>query len=482
MNHAPASRPQLFGFAGQMGVLALAGGAPAMLAANFWVWQQTWLIYPKLLLCLLLSLAWLGAARTIYKRAEFHLQTIGNLVEGIAGGDYSHRLRRAGPDDLLGLQINQLVDGLHRQRLQAKEAMSLVNSVMQGIDVAIFAFDAQGHLQLANPCALSLLGQPGSAVIGRLAADLGLAELLNADTGQLSQHVFPGAAGLWQLRRQHYAVESAAESAVEGREHTLLFVTDLKQVLRGEEMQAWRRLLRVLSHEVNNSLVPISSLSDTLRKSLASIHSKQVDANNEEELADLDEGLSLIRERAIHLAEFVRRYAQLARLPEPHKRVFDLAGLLRRLPTMLPQAQLQLSLEAQDSPAGEAQQVTLLPPELEIPFFGDPVQIEQLLINLLKNGIEADGAPLELRCHLQPLRLTVLDEGTGLANPDNLFVPFYSTKPDGGGIGLLLSRQIAEAHQGSLILQARGTARGCAAILSFGNTHQAALAGQQASD
>lgn len=462
-----------------MGLLALAGGAPAMLAANFWVWQQNWLIYPKLLLCLLLSLAWLGAARAIYKRAEFHLQTIGNLVEGIAGGDYSHRLRRAGPDDLLGLQINQLVDGLHRQRLQAKEAMSLVDSVMQGIDVAIFAFDAQGHLQLANPCALSLLGQPGSAVIGRSAADLGLAELLSADTGQLSQHVFPGAAGLWQLRRLHYAVEGA----VDGREHTLLFVTDLKQVLRGEEMQAWRRLLRVLSHEVNNSLVPISSLSDTLRKCLASMHSKQVDARHEEELADLDEGLSLIHERAIHLAEFVRRYAQLARLPEPHKRVFDLAGLLRRLPTMLPQARLQLSLEANNSPADEAPQAASLPPELEIPFFGDPVQIEQLLINLLKNGIEADGAPLELRCHLQPLRLTVLDQGTGLANPDNLFVPFYSTKPDGTGIGLLLSRQIAEAHQGSLILQARrdgseGMARGCAAILSFGNSPQAEQRGR----
>ncbi len=467
-----------------MGVLALAAGVPAVLMAHGWLWQQPWLIYPKLMLSLLVCGAWLGGAWAIYKRADFHLQTIGNLVEGIACGDYSHRLRRASADERLGQQINQLVDRLHQQRLQAKEAMALVDSVMQGIDVAIFAFDAQGQLRLANPCALRLLGRSKpSDVLGHSAADLGMDELLRADTEQLSQHAFAGAAGLWQLRRQHYGEL--------GREHLLLFVTDLQQVLRGEEMQAWRRLLRVLSHEVNNSLVPISSLSDTLRKSLASLRRPQTDVQGAEALADLDEGLSLIHERALHLAEFVRRYAQLARLPEPHKRVFDLAALLRRLPSILPLAQLQLSLESPQAADPMAPRVTALPPELEIPFFGDPVQMEQLLINLLKNGIEADGAPLELRCRLQPLRLTVLDRGMGLANPDNLFVPFYSTKPEGTGIGLLLARQIAEAHQGSLSLQARregffgdgpngpngpnGPGKGCAAVLNFGQHAASAM-------
>lgn len=433
------------GFTRQLWLLTLAGGAPAWVLMSAWVWQQPWLIYPKILLWLLCSGAWLGAARALAARAEFQSQTLGNLIEGMGDGDYSQRLRRTHADDPLGAQINTLVDSLHRQRLHTEAAYALVDNVLQGIDVAIFAFDPQTRLRLANPAALALLQSDGGQVLGRSAAELGLAALLTADTTALSEHVFAGAAGLWRLRRLQYPVD--------GREQTLLFVTDLKQVLRSEELQAWRRLLRVLSHEVNNSLVPISSLSATLRGSLGRAGADPAD------LSDLDEGLAIIHERAQHLAEFVRRYARLARLPEPHKQMFDLAALLRRLPLMLPDAALQLTL-ADGAPEAMAA-------DFELPFFGDPVQIEQLLINLLKNGIEAGGAPLELRCRTQPLRLSVLDRGIGLANPANLFVPFYTTKPEGGGIGLVLARQIAEAHQGSLSLEARSDGPGAAAILRF---------------
>ncbi|MDC8771362.1 sensor histidine kinase [Roseateles albus] len=430
------------GFAKRLGLWALAGGAPAWGLASYFIWQQTWLIYPKILLWLLCSGAWLGAAWALARRAEFQLQTLGNVVEGIASGDYSQRLRSASANEQLGEQINALVDTLHRQRLRAEEAHCLVDAVLQGIDVAIFAFDEQASLRLANPAALALLLRDKDGVLGRSAAELGLAALLTADTAVLSEHVFAGAAGLWRLRRLPYSVD--------GREQTLLFVTDLKQVLRSEELQAWRRLLRVLSHEVNNSLVPISSLSATLHSNLARVGT-----------ADLDEGLAIIHERAKHLAEFVRRYARLARLPEPQKQLFDLAALLRRLPTMLPEAGLSLTI------AGDC--LAPMPSNFKLPFFGDPVQIEQLLINLLKNGVEAGGAALELRCQVQPLQLSVLDCGPGIANPANLFVPFYTTKPEGAGIGLVLSRQIAEAHQGSLSLEPRrdGPGRGCAAILRF---------------
>lgn len=433
------------GFTRQLWLLTLAGGAPAWVLMSAWVWQQPWLIYPKILLWLLCSATWLGAARALAARAEFQQQTIGNLIEGIGTGDYSQRLRRTSADDHLGAQINTLVDKLHRQRLHTEAAYALVDNVLQGIDVAIFAFDERARLRLANPAALELLQSDDCQVLGRSAAELGLAALLTADTAALSEHVFAGAAGLWRLRRLQYAVD--------GREQTLLFVTDLKQVLRSEELQAWRRLLRVLSHEVNNSLGPISSLSATLRGSLARAGADP---------ADLDEGLAIIHERAQHLAEFVRRYARLARLPEPHKQMFDLAALLRRLPMMLPDAALRLTVTNGTNAAMAA-----MTADFKLPFFGDPVQLEQLLINLLKNGVEAGGAPLELRCRTRPLRLSVLDHGIGLANPANLFVPFYTTKPEGGGIGLVLARQIAEAHQGSLSLEARSDGPGAAAILRF---------------
>ncbi|MCV2353875.1 hypothetical protein LNV09_06810 [Paucibacter sp. B2R-40] len=445
------------GFAKQLWLWALAGGAPAWGLASYFIWQQAWLIYPKILLWLLCSGAWLGAAWGLARRAEFQLQTIGNVVEGIASGDYSQRLRRASANDQLGEQINALVDALHRQRLRAEEAYGLVDSVLQGIDVAIFAFDEQAHLRLANPAALALLLRDKDAVLGCSATELGLAALLTADTAVLSEHVFAGAAGLWRLRRLPYSVD--------GREQTLLFVTDLKQVLRSEELQAWRRLLRVLSHEVNNSLLPISSLSATLRRVSAGEVNGGWDGKSKQ--ADLDEGLAIIHERAQHLAEFVRRYARLARLPEPQKQLFDLAALLRRLPTMLPEAGLSLTI------AGDPH--APMPSDFKLPFFGDPVQIEQLLINLLKNGVEAGGAPLELRCQVQPLQLSVLDCGPGIANPANLFVPFYTTKPEGAGIGLVLSRQIAEAHQGSLNLESRRDGPGAVAVLRFPASTQGLL-------
>jgi len=402
------------------------------------VWPLPWLIYPKLLLVAGSAGVWLGAAWALRARAEFQLQTIGNVVEGMAVGDFSLRLRRAGVQDQLGEQINRLADALHRQRLRSEQALRLVDSVVDSIDVAICVFDPDQRLLLANPTALALLQAGRSAVLGRSAESLGLATLLSADTERLHEHVFPGAAGLWRLRRQPYQVE--------GQEQLLLFITDLKQVLRNEELQAWRRLLRVLSHEVNNSLGPIASLSATLRKQLS----------NADPAArqDLDEGLAIMQERSQHLAEFVRRYAALARLPEPRKRVFDLAELVQRLPAMLPEARLQLQFARTGA----------------LPFYGDPAQIEQLLINLLKNGVEAGGAPLQLLCEAEPLQLTVMDQGSGIANPANLFVPFYSTKAEGTGIGLVLCRQIAEAHGGVLTLAPRGDAPGCKALLRFASS------------
>lgn len=430
------------GFKNQLFLLALLGGAPAWGLTAWLVWPLPWLIYPKILLVAGSAAVWLGCAWGLRARAGYQLVTIGNVVEGMAAGDYSLRLRRAGAQEELGRQINRLADALHRQRLRSEEALRLVDNIVASIDVAICAFDAEARLVLANPTALALLQQPLGAVLGRPAAALGLAELLTADTEQLREQVFPGAAGLWRLRRQSYAVE--------GRAHTLLFITDLKQVLRSEELQAWRRLLRVLSHEVNNSLGPIASLSATLRQQMPAEDKWKDLALPADWRHDLDEGLAIMQDRALHLAEFVRRYAALARLPEPRKRVFDLAELLRRLPAMLPEARLALQIDAEP-----------------LPFFGDPVQIEQLLINLLKNGVEAGGAPLSLHCQAVPLQISVLDHGPGIANAANLFVPFYTTKPEGAGIGLVLSRQIAEAHGAVLNLEARTDGPGCAAVLRF---------------
>lgn len=427
------------GFAARQRLAVWLGGAPAVLLALLYIGSQPWLIYPKLLLGLLCVGAWLGAAQWLYWRAEHQRLLLGNLIEGLALGDYSQRLRQDGPDDLLGAQLNALVDRLHEQRQQALLASGLADNVLRQLDVAVFAFDAKRQLRLANPSALQLLRAEAPVVLGRSAAALNLECLLEAQEQLPFEQVFAGAAGLWQLRRQHYLAAGEAQ--------TLVFLSDLQQVLRHQELQAWQRLLRVLSHEVNNSLTPMASLSATIAATL-----RKHPSLSSEQQADLQEALTLIGERARHLGEFVRRHAQLARAPEPHKLPLDLYALLRRLPALLPEAHLSLELEAPDAP---------------LPFFGDVALLEQLFINLLKNGIEAGGAPLSLRVTRAPLQLRLLDQGHGLANPANLFVPFYTTKPGGSGIGLVLARQIAEAHQGQLQLLPRDDGPGTEARLSF---------------
>ncbi|WP_271009712.1 sensor histidine kinase [Paucibacter sp. B51] len=440
------------GFAGRLRRAALLGGAPAWALACLLVWQQPWLIYPKLLCIALCSLGWLGTAAWLHARAEHQRRLLGHVIEAMANGDYSQRLRLQGGSaepDALATQLNALVDSLHQQRLQSLAAERLAENVLQTLDVAVFAFDAQERLQLANPSALGLLRRAREHALGRSAAELGLDELLRADPEALREQVFPGAAGLWRLRQHRYEVE--------GQARRLLFVSDLKQVLRSEELQAWQRLLRVLSHEVNNSLAPIASLSDTLRRRLDALGPGAI-LPPDDWRAEQAEALGLIEERARHLADFVRRHAQLARPLEPRMQRFDLLALLRRLPALLPQAQLTLEFDG-------------ISPDAGLDFYGDPGLLEQLFINLLKNGIEAGGAPLLLRLKLrlqaEPLQISLLDRGCGLANPANLFVPYYTTKPQGSGIGLVLARQIAECHQGSLQLLPRSDGPGCQALLRF---------------
>lgn len=458
----------LRGFAQRQFLLALLGGAPAWALAVWLLAGLPWLIYPRLLLMLLCTLVWLGCAFALRGRAEHQRQLLGNVIEGIAAGDYSQRLRQDGADDLLGQQLNQLIDRLHQQRQQALAASRLADNVLRHIDVAVFAFDAQQRLQLANPSAQRLLQHSSDQLVGRAAAELGLLPLLeaanNAGDSPTLEHVFPGAAGLWQLRRQHYAIGE--------QPHLLLFVTDLKQVLREQELQAWQRLLRVLSHEVNNSLTPIASLSSMVGRSVRAEAGSQAPMS-EELRQDSLEALGLIEERARHLGDFVRRYAQLARPPEPRKTPFDLLALLRRLPALLPEAGLTLQID-EGGPA-EGQVLPVDEQSAALPFYGDAALIEQLMINLLKNGVEAGGVPLVLRIQRQPLQLSLLDRGSGLANPANLFVPFYTTKPGGSGIGLVLARQIAEVHQGSLQLLPRPDGPGSEARLVFASAHAVAM-------
>lgn len=386
---------------------------------------------------------WVVVTLVLRERIIRPLQTLSNMLAALREGDFSLRARLSHSDDALGLalmEINLLGDTLRSQRLGALEATSLLRAVMSEIDVAIFAFDDTNRLRLANRAGERLLAQPLERLSGRAADSLGLEEFLQGATPRVHDRAFPGGTGRWEVRRTTFRQE--------GRPHALLVVTDVTKSLREEELQAWQRLVRVLSHEINNSLTPIKSIAGTLQ----GIAGRPASAD---ERADMTRGLEIIAARSESLSRFMSSYARLARLPAPVRRPFDLGALVRRIATL------------------ESRVPVVVVPGPEVEMRADPDQVEQVLINLVRNAADASlsegggGAGVSVRwsADAQWVEVQVLDDGPGIAGTANLFIPFFTTKPDGSGIGLVLSRQVAEGHGGSLSLVNRNDAPGAVATL-----------------
>ena len=382
------------------------------------------------------------------RRVVRPLQTMANLLLALREGDYSVRVPGAWPGDPLGdamAEINSLGGVLQEQRRGTAEATALLRTVMEEIDVAIFAFAEDGTLRLVNRAGEKLLVQPGDRILGRSAAAIGLAECLEGEPGRLlAPAALPGAHGRWGLRRLPFREN--------GRPHQLVVITDLSRPLREEELKAWQGLVRVLGHELNNSLAPIKSIAGTL----GAVLRRQPRPPDCEE--DLRSGLDIIAARAEGLARFLEDYSRVARLPRPILASCLLDDLARRAVAL--ETRLPVSLVGGPS----------------LRLCCDPAQLEQALINLLRNAVDAAleqkaaghgdaGVRLGWRRLADFVEIWIEDDGPGIAQTANLFVPFFTTKPEGSGIGLVLCRQIAENHGGSLDLNNREGTSGCVAWL-----------------
>ena len=412
------------------------------------LWLGDFELKTKITLTLLIVVGSTGFALAVRTRVMRPLQTLANLTSSLRERDYAVRGRHMRKDDALGLamiELGALAEQLRAERWRDEEAAAGLARVVESLDAAVIAVDDAQVVRLANRTAERLVGR---ALEGSTLTQLGLTELFTTDTPRTIALSLPGGRGTWEVR--------PSEVRLSGMPHRLVVMTDVQHALRAEERQAWQRLVRVLGHEINNSLGPISSIAETLRTGLAR---PQRDPDLED---DLQRGLEVIERRAAALARFMQSYAHLVRLPPPRPGRVEVAAWIDR--------NVALELRSKIEVAGG--------PPLVIP--GDADQLDQLLINLLKNAVEASaetggGVRVSWSLASNIVAITIEDDGPGVADTANLFVPFFTTKPTGSGIGLVLARQIAEAHGGHLVVRNRKTARGAEAVITLPTSATAAL-------
>jgi len=440
---APVGKPRRIVHENTILLTALATGMVAVLVSMVLLWTGDFTPKTQWTLTLLIVVSWLGFGFGARASVVRPLQTLSNMHAALREGDYSMRARVSSREDALGelmYEINLLTESLREDKLGALEAHALLVKVISEIDVALFTFDQDARLRLINRAGERLLGHNAERLLGQSASDLGLGECLEGPSSRMLEAGFAAGKGRWGVRHTTFRQS--------GVPHHLLVIADLSQALREEERKAWQRLVRVLGHELNNSLAPVRSIADSLEMLV------KRDPRPEDWEEDLKKGLRVIAERSEALGRFMRDYARLTRLPQPQLVPFDLAALVRRVAGL--ESRLQVRVTSESSLIVHA----------------DADQLEQLLINLVRNAVDASletggGVEVSWSKARGMAQVEVRDEGHGIENPSNLFVPFFTTKPTGSGIGLALSRQIAEGHGGTLTLENRRDRPGCEARVTL---------------
>ncbi|HSM87896.1 MAG TPA: ATP-binding protein [Candidatus Limnocylindrales bacterium] len=416
-------------------------GFPATVACLVLLWSHSYSLDHKLEGTVLLVCVWVGLAVSARDKVVYSLRVVSNLITALKEEDFSFHAITAVQGDALGdlaIEINQLARALEDERLATLEAANLLRKVMTEAGAVVFVFSPDGRIRLVNRAGADYLGLREHHVLNRTAAELNITNLFDGPPSETISRPSSGIQRRWIVRRTHFRQH--------GVPHRLVILSEASEALRSEERIAWQRIIRVLGHEINNSLAPIRSIAHTLSRmtSARALPPETVD--------NLRHGLDVIADRADSLSRFLKSYTRLAKLPAPARRATDLRAVIERVARL--ESRLPVAITASPDAC----------------VFVDPDQLEQALINLIQNAVEsvllkgvaaADAVAVSWTVKLTDLHVWILDRGVGLSDTDNLFVPFFTTKEKGSGIGLLLSRQITEAHGGHLRIENRMDGGGC---------------------
>ncbi|EEZ88729.1 conserved hypothetical protein [Vibrio harveyi 1DA3] len=367
---------------------------------------------------------------------NYRIATVTNLVESMVNNEFNIRSKVTQNPDPIEEMLNRLSKTLGQQQREIKQQQVLIGKIINNVDIAIIAFDDRNNVSFINAGTENLMKQSALQLVNQSVHSLNISCLLEATSDDIVEWRFPEKQGRFQIKTDHYFED--------GQKKTLLFITDVSEILREEQTQAWGNLFRVMSHEINNTLTPIASLSQVLKQLLPT--------DKDQLLNEVHEGLCIIEERSKSLKSFIDSYRTLNQLPPPSKTRVLLRDLLDGILPLFDHRAISLN------------------GDLDLTLNLDRVQIQQTMINILKNADEAMSDPqgqihIVCRQDQHQFLIDVADEGTGLMNKDNLFVPFYTTKPSGSGIGLTLCRKIAENHGGYFTLENRKEHKGCIAKL-----------------
>ena len=422
-------------------ILAVLSGLPALAFMAYIAIRDEYSTLTLYSMGILVFGVYIACLTAIYRLVVRPLQTMANIVAALKEKDYTLRVKYTNTDDPMGLsfsELNDLADKLQNQRLDMIETHQLLFKILEEVEAAVLCFDSEDQLVMANRYAQELYGEETDSLMGKSADKLGLKEAL-ASTLQTAHEIeFPARKSRWLVKHSPYRDD--------GKPHMMLLIADLQGPLREEELDAWKKLIRVLGHELNNSMTPLKSMANSLERMIAK------PTLPDDWKSDMEEGLSVIGRRVDSLSRFVHGYSQLARTPRPQKAPFNVGRFMERVMRF------------------ESGYAINLQPGPELSLLADEGQLEQVLVNLLKNAVEStkdnDGhVTATWSANDDNVYFRVIDDGQGLANEDNLFVPFFSTKRHGSGIGLALSRQIVEAHDGRITLENRIERSGCIATV-----------------